>query len=259
MRGALVGLSMVLALLAPAARADEPEVPDPTESPAPPARYRVPEEAWSALTGREVRLVYEDGHELVGRLIASDGTSLVLEVVATRDVTTVEKSQVVAVRVVEEPERARRQSALADRYDLRPRVGIHVGAVLVTEIDFQVGHFYCFTSASPFFTLFTLSLSGGSAATGLGYTMPFARDWHLDLLAFGGAQWLPGIFGETLGSLGLGIGLRYTRPGGFELGMKAPLVGVGIRESLSSAGSEFIAFYLFSGISLPLLSFGYRF
>jgi hypothetical protein len=149
-------------------------------------------------------------------------------------------------------------------------VGIHVGVNLgLFAFDVQRDHFYGFVSGNLGIPLVTNG-AAWAVILGAGYSLPISSPeqtrWVMDFLgtvAPGGSSmsWGPTSFYTAVG---VGLGFRLLHASGFTLGFKIPVFGmafgpaVGGRESFRgdvSVGS----YYLASGVSLPVVSFGYRF
>ncbi|MEW5742385.1 MAG: hypothetical protein AB1938_25940 [Myxococcota bacterium] len=144
-------------------------------------------------------------------------------------------------------------------------VGIHIGVNLgLFAFDVHQGHFYGFASGNAGIPLVTNG-QVGAFAIGLGYSTPLSRPsesmWFMDffLEALPGWWTSQGAPGAVVG-LGGGMGFRYLHRSGFTAGFKVPVFGAAfsVESNVSSAQSVGF-FYLFNGVALPIVSFGYRF
>ncbi|MFN0063141.1 MAG: hypothetical protein ACKVPX_11580 [Myxococcaceae bacterium] len=105
---------------------------------------------------------------------------------------------------------------------------------------------------------------------GAGYSLPIntigqAR-WVMDFLG----TIAPGGFSPDWGptnfytALGVTLGFRMLHPSGFTLGFKIPVFGMSFGPAISRGGlfrgdASVGTYYLSSGLSLPIMSLGYRF
>jgi hypothetical protein len=150
-------------------------------------------------------------------------------------------------------------------------VGIHVAANLgLFAIDVQAGHFYGMIAGNAAVPLLSNGDYASFTALG-GYSAALRRStrgaWKMDLMLQvtpGWTRWFPS---ETptstlYGFVGVGatVGFRYESRGGFSLGFRIPVFGYAIgrtgpRGTIVGVGN----YYLASIVSLPIVSFGYRF
>lgn len=165
--------------------------------------------------------------------------------------------------------------AVAPVYPPAPRevvsdhsIGIHVGVNLgLFAFDVHQGHFYAFAAANAGIPLVSNG-SIGAFAIGFGYSTTISRPdesmWFMDFFveALPGWQQQNARFGtaDLVVGVGGGLGFRYLHRSGFTMGFKLPVFGASFStQSNFSAAQSVGVFYLFNGIALPIISFGYRF
>jgi hypothetical protein len=146
-------------------------------------------------------------------------------------------------------------------------VGIHIGVNLgLFVFDVHRGRFYGFASANAGIPLVTNG-QVGAFAIGLGSSTPLSRPsesmWFMDFFF----EALPGWFAQPSSSaagpvvgLGAGLGFRFLQRRGFTVGFKVPVIGASFSGFSNFTPANSVGFfYLFNGVALPFVSFGYRF
>lgn len=153
-------------------------------------------------------------------------------------------------------------------------VGVHVGVnVGLFAVDVQAGRFYAMLAGNAGIPLLTNGSFG--AFSGLvGYSVPLKRSrrsqWKLDMNLHlqGGftADYLYNALATgpnriDYGHIGGGVvlGFRYEHDSGFSMGFRAPLFGYSFSRANRALSSGVSLYYLGAAVSLPVVSFGYRF
>jgi hypothetical protein len=149
--------------------------------------------------------------------------------------------------------------------------GITYGAGAgVLALDLQVSYFYAFLAAPlPLDVFDSDNIVTGVVGAGATIPLPSDRRWHFDVFAYGlPAHTTNGFVVVNSGdpydmlSFGLGAGFHFTGEGGFTVGFKFPVFGTTValdNRTFSNVGDRAVDFYLFSILTLPVVSFGYRF
>lgn len=150
---------------------------------------------------------------------------------------------------------------------MKPRYfGVHLGMAPGVALDVDYEYFHAFASTSWLFPLVT---SGQMVAftAGMGASIPFSPRWRFDVFGhvapiFESVSGYSGTGLQPHVGFGLGIGLHYTAPSGFSIGVKLPVIGAATTTSTQANASvgEIVGwYYLASAFSLPVFSVGYRF
>ncbi|MBL8952172.1 MAG: hypothetical protein JNK82_15425 [Myxococcaceae bacterium] len=149
-------------------------------------------------------------------------------------------------------------------------IGIHVGLNLgLFSVDAQAGHFYGFIAGNAGIPLVSNG-NLGSVVAGVGYTFALTQGesrWMMDVLGIVPVGWMQNFSTngrDIYGGAGVGVGFRYLHRSGFTLGFKVPVFGFTLGTPVANAGGSAGAtsvglFYLANAISLPVVSFGFRF
>lgn len=278
MRGRLVGgLGIAALVLTHGALAQQPAAP--TEAAATASSSRVADVTLRAVKDRRVRLSLDGGKEATGKLLAFEGDTITLAF-DDGSVVTVARAQVAGLKVDEpvappvapvkltSPVEERAGETQEAAPPPRPRYfGAHLGMAPGVAFDLDYSYFHAFTS---FAWLFPLVSSGQLVAftVGLGASFPFSDHWRFDIFAHVAPLFWRGYNSSGLVSgydpfvgVGGGIGLHYTAPNGFSIGVKLPVIGAAAGNYGGSTGVGQSAgfYYLASAMSLPVFSVGYRF
>jgi hypothetical protein len=146
-------------------------------------------------------------------------------------------------------------------------IGAHVAVnVGLFALDAQLGHFYAFGAGNLGVPLLTDGRAG-FGMIGAGYTFALGpiteSHWQVDMMGLATAGRIDSY--QTLGGVGVGVGFRYLHTSGFTFGAKIPVFGATLPLGGSSpfggpyTGAASLGnFYLASFITLPCVSFGYR-
>lgn len=146
-------------------------------------------------------------------------------------------------------------------------MGIHVGLNLgLVAFDVHQGHVYAFVAANLGVPLVSNG-SVGAFALGFGYSTALSRPdesmWFMDVFVEALPGWLRTSGFTTVDlvvGVGGGLGFRYLHPSGFTVGFKVPAFGASFTTRPNADGPQSVgSFYLFNLITLPIISFGYRF
>jgi hypothetical protein len=230
----------------------------------------VPDAALRALKDR--RVVLTTAQEAIrGKILGFEAGTITIAK-DSGEVVTVPRAGVVGVRLAEESQAPAlgeqpHEEAIEEPPPSRPRYF----AALITlapgvGFDFDYSYFHAFISTSLLFPLVSsgsvFALTGGAGAT-----FPLSEHWRFDFFA----HVVPFFYKwATFGSqsthtyigVGAGIGFHYTASSGWTVGVKLPIVGASAGDYGSgdqTVGAATGYYYWSSAMSLPVLSFGYRF
>jgi len=242
-----------------------------------PAEPVVPDVALQAMRGRPVELSLADGRTAAGELSAFDAQAIVL-VGAGGAVFTVPRGNVVGLRLLTAPP-AMAPVARVEEVKSAPvidrHLGVHFGfgpGIAAFDVDYRP--FYLFASATLGLPLFTDG-HDGAVMLGIGGTFRIVRSsaWQFDIFAHATVAWLEqsncssDAFGnftcnsgsQPFGAIGVGAGFHYTFANGFTVGFKVPVIGAAFAGPVHNSGDMGAYYYLSAVMSLPIVSFGYRF
>jgi hypothetical protein len=282
--------SALFLVLAAALGAASPALAQPGPAP----QMAVPDAVLAAAADRRVTLVRADGVEHTGTVLAYDPATITIVEEGTGRLVAVPRGEACELRLAA----AARAPAVAAPADVvvaasaRPPKVRHVGIQLSQGpgnllLDHENGRFYGFIGTSIGYPLiFEGKLSRGpndgddqylAAVVGLGasWKVSARSNWRFDL----GGTLTPTLWGGFSMGIGISAGFHYTSPNGFTVGFKVPVFGVapgcnvvvGERQfdpttyeqrgcAEVKTGAQLIGnYYLQAGMSLPILSVGYRF
>lgn len=151
-------------------------------------------------------------------------------------------------------------SVVSDR-SIGVHVAVHIG---LFAVDAQAGHFYGFAAGNLGMPLVTDGRTGfGMIGAGYSFALspPSESMWFMDALFLATAG---RVGDQALLGGGVGVGFRYLHRSGFTFGAKLPVFGATAQLSSSTPGGYSGAaalgnFYLANLVSLPAVTFGYRF
>lgn len=242
------------------------------------ARADVPDPTLAAVKDRAAVLRLDNNTELRATPIGFDDQTVTLVEEGTGRVLTIARAQLTMVIL---------QSAMPSPPAPAPKVR-HIGLQLSTGpgnllVDFEYGRFYGFVGTSIGYPVIFNNDSNGNkqyvgAIVGAGATWRLSprSNWSFDLMGTLTPTWWGGF------SMGIGVaaGFHYTSPTGFTVGFKIPILGVApgcnsvlgeetldYSTGIDSGGCRQVKggpslvgnYYLQAGMSLPIISVGYRF
>jgi hypothetical protein len=237
-------------------------------SPAPLAHesFAVWDATLKAVHDQTVTARLRDGTELRGRIVAFDDTTVTLALSLSGSVLSVLRTNLIDVRLppsIPPPTAAVTTPAPAPARERYVSLQFSGAPGLMLDVDYRL--FYAFANF-PF--VYPAATGGGllTMSFGLGLNFPVARGsrWKMEVYGFvaplrfsiDNEEDYPNENPWSVG-IGIGIGLHYTFPSGFSIGLKSPVIGYATGSA--AVGSGFAAFYLAGAMGLPLLSMGYRF
>ena len=257
----------------PRAFSDEPAAP------APPLALSVPTESWQAVKNQPVVLKLVGGAEVTATPIAFDEHTVTLTETGTGRVISLSRDQVLtltlapkAAPAAEPSPSAVESSAAVQAREWSRSDNRHVGLQIFAGpgnlmIDFDYRPFYGFVGSS-FGYPFIFSGHYGAGSIGLGGTWRFSlhSNWSVDVFGMLLPTWWDGF---SCG-IGAGFGFHYTSPIGFTVAFKFPFFGLapgnifsnsynGNSGSINSGSALIGYFFMEAGMSLPIISMGYRF
>lgn len=238
----------------------------------------------SAANGHVVTALRTDGSALVGTLVAFDPNAIVIALEGTGRLVSLPRAETCELRLGASrlPPTGSAQPVMAvTAASTRPARERHVGLQLYQGpgnlmLDVQAGHFYGYIGTSIGYPIIFSGKPSGEdqyigAVVGLAGSWKISprSNWRFDL----GGTLLPTWWGGFSMGIGLSAGFHYTSPNGFTAGFQIPVFGVapgcnsivGDSDYNSSCprvktGAELVGnYYLQAGMSLPIMSVGYRF
>jgi hypothetical protein len=287
----LLRLLLPLLLASPPALADGPDddpklggspppavaAPPPAAPPRAAAASAVPDASFRAV--RDHRVTIETtGGSVTGKLLSFEPDSVTLAL-SDGQVVTILRAQVTGLRIapvaeerpIEVGSPAPAPAAALEPPEQPRYVGVHIGLAPGIAVDVEYGLFYGFAATAPLFPLVTSGQFFGFILGG-GISPKVSRHWHFDLFGTVSPIWWTGLASyneqSMLIGLGIGAGLHYTSPNGWSFGFKVPLLGAAIAARYCpgfsyycnySLGTATGVYYMSNLISLPIVSFGYRF
>jgi hypothetical protein len=236
-------------------------------SPAPSA-YAVPDATLRAVKDQTVTVCLRNGAALRARIVAFEASTLTVALSLSGSVVTIDRTEVTDVRLplAIPPPPPPAVSVAAPAPGRQRHFGLQFSGApgIMLDVDYKL--FYGFANF-PF--VYPATTGGGllPMSFGLGVNFPVARGsrWKMEVYGFVAPLRIELDGGEDDGgpsnpwsvAIGVGIGVHYTFPSGFSLGLKSPVLGWAT--NAGSIGNAMAAFYLSSAMGLPLLSMGYRF
>ncbi len=244
----------------------------------PPLALSVPTESWQAVINQPVVLKLVGGAELAATPIAFDEHTVTLTETGTGRVISLSRDQVLTLTLVPTAAPAANaspsavESAAVQAREWSRSDNRHIGLQIFAGpgnlmIDFDYRPFYGFVGSS-FGYPFIFSGHYGAGAIGLGGTWRFSlrSNWSVDVFGMLLPTWWDGF---SCG-IGAGFGFHYTSPIGFTVAFKIPFFGLapgnifsnsysGNSGSINSGSTLIGYFFMEAGMSLPIISMGYRF
>ena len=250
---------------------------------APPPPPKVSDATLGVAKDHHVTLTLAGDRVLTGVPASWDAENIIVIEDGTRRIVTVARIDVQSIQMADAPvapqlapQLAPPMASLSSKRHVGLQVGSGPGNVF---LDVDYGHFYGFVGTSIGYPII---FSGSDQAqffafaVGAGGTWRISphSNWKFDLMGTLTPTW----WGGFSAGIGIAAGFHYTSPTGFTFGFKIPLIGAapGCNKTVGdstyddngntvgcqkvSGGANLVAnYYLQAGMSLPLLSLGYRF
>ncbi len=277
-------VALLVSCLLPAVAYAQPDEPRGPEGPCVECEvaqrvYLVPDVVLRTMRGRDAIYTLSQRAEVGGTLLSFDAESVTLAEAGTGRVFAVPRAELISVRIIV----PRAMSALTVAPPMKERhwglqVSQGVGNVL---LDLDYGHFYGFVGTSIGYPILFTGGSGDqffafAVGAGVSWKMSAHSLWKFDLVGTLTPTW----WGGFSAGIGVAAGFHYTSPSGFTVGFKIPVLGVapGCNTVIGSSNNDYSDgggssgcsrvsggpalignYFMQAGMSLPVVSLGYRF